>query len=441
MVIPNAASLVPDVSVGAATMGADGQGDTMADTPERPDASSSTGGQPAHGPGSGHPPGRDTPPGAGPPPGAAPPPGYGPPGYGPPGFGPPGFGPAGYGPLPGDGPPPAHGSTPPYGPPPGGYGPQPGPGAPSGFHTAPRPGIIPLRPLGLGELYGGAFAYLRQNPGATLLPSFLVALALQIVQLVLQVRLGIGSAPTSLGEIRRYLTRTFVVSGVSGLLSLLLVAVLSAVLVTVLRGALIGRRTSLGQAWRAGARRVPGLLGVALLVAVVVVVLGGVGYGLAFLLGAGLRGAVGVLLGVVVGLAVTALLIYVALLLTLAVPAYAMEDIGVVSALRRSAQLVRGQWWRIFGIVMLAALIVGAVVGVLGFAVGAISTGTALSGGGRVVPTPAPAVRIFGVLIGVVVGTVYTPYVSGLVALLYVDQRIRRERFDLQLATSAAAPR
>jgi hypothetical protein len=47
----------------------------------------------------------------------------------------------------------------------------------------------------------------------------------------------------------------------------------------------------------------------------------------------------------------------------------------------------------------------------------------------------------FSIAIGlasVVVTTFATPYFAGLTGLLYVDQRIRRERYDLQLATWAA---
>ncbi len=47
----------------------------------------------------------------------------------------------------------------------------------------------------------------------------------------------------------------------------------------------------------------------------------------------------------------------------------------------------------------------------------------------------------FSIAIGlasVLVTTFATPYFAGLTGLLYVDQRIRRERYDLQLATWAA---
>ena len=33
---------------------------------------------------------------------------------------------------------------------------------------APKPGVIPLRPLGVGEILDGAISYIRANPGVTL---------------------------------------------------------------------------------------------------------------------------------------------------------------------------------------------------------------------------------------------------------------------------------
>src|SRR5262244_3395884 len=87
---------------------------------------------------------------------------------------PPGSEPGGYGPAPpaGDGAPPGSG----YGQ--AGYGPagpgQPGTGyPPSGGWTAPppqapKPGVIPLRPIAVGEILDGAFTSIRRNPKATL---------------------------------------------------------------------------------------------------------------------------------------------------------------------------------------------------------------------------------------------------------------------------------
>ena len=108
---------------------------------------------------------------AGPPPapGMTPPPGQ--PGYGQPGYAPPGQGQPGYAP-PGPGQP--------------GYGAGPRASQATGTRAAaaglrgaarpraavrgprPKPGVIPLRPLGLGEILDGSFATIRRNPKATL---------------------------------------------------------------------------------------------------------------------------------------------------------------------------------------------------------------------------------------------------------------------------------
>src|SRR5690606_4503205 len=92
------------------------------------------------------------------------PPGYPPPGYPPPGYPPPGYQ-SGY-------PPPG------YGPP--GYGPPPGPPPP-----VIKPGVVPLRPLGLSEMFNGAVAYVRANPKATLGLTTIVVVAAQVLSLLL----------------------------------------------------------------------------------------------------------------------------------------------------------------------------------------------------------------------------------------------------------------
>jgi len=156
--------------------------------------SNDAGGIPTAGP---PPPG--SPPSGYPPPGyqADPPPayqGYPPPGggYPPPGYGPPGYPPpAGYGPPPGYGPPggyPPPGYVPPGYPPPGyappGYGP-PGYGPP--VAPALKPGVIPLRPLNLSDIFNGAVAYIRANPKATLGLTTVVVVVAQLLALILSV--------------------------------------------------------------------------------------------------------------------------------------------------------------------------------------------------------------------------------------------------------------
>ncbi len=77
-------------------------------------------------------------------------------------------------------PPPGHRDHP-AGPPPPGAGP-PHPGAAPGWTpptgmlgAAHKPGAMPLRPLGLGDIYDAAFRIIRFNPKATVGSAVLVA--------------------------------------------------------------------------------------------------------------------------------------------------------------------------------------------------------------------------------------------------------------------------
>ena len=119
---------------------------------------------------------------AGPPPGQ---PGYSQPGYSQPGYSQPGHGQPGYG-YPGP-------WQPGYGPPPPGPGPRYG-------TAAPKPGVIPLRPLGLGEILDGSFATIRRNPKATLGIAAIVVTISAVITSALTLNLisvaSLGSHPT-----------------------------------------------------------------------------------------------------------------------------------------------------------------------------------------------------------------------------------------------------
>ena len=363
-------------------------------------------------------------------------------GYGPPGSGQPGqppYGPPGYAQQ---GPPQGYGQQPPgYGPAyaqqgPPGYGPQAyGPGyGPPGFHTAPRPGVIPLRPLSFGDYFTGAFGYIRANPVATLVPALIMAVVVQVVQFGAQAALGVtGSAPSSTAAALGYVGRSLGATGIVAILWLVLGAVLTAILYTVLREAVIGRRTSLGAAWRAALPKVPGLIGVTVVIGLLLTVIAVVGFGLAVGLGVGIGRAPGAIVGVLIGLAVLVLLIYLSVLLSLAAPAYVMEGIGVFAALSRSRGLVRGAWLHVFGVVLVATLAISIIGGVIGAVAGVAGAATSFGQGG----VPGPGFYIAIGLFTVIVTTFTTPFLAGVTGLLYVDQRIRRERFDLQLATWA----
>lgn len=129
----------------------------------------------------------------------------------------------------------------------------------------------------------------------------------------------------------------------------------------------------------------------------------------------------------------------------LAAPALMLERQGVVKSMRRSAKLVRGSWWRTFGIVLLTLLLTGMVSAVItipftafGAAVSGDGMNSLLTAGGGHTSWATLIIQGIGALIGT---TLTLPISAGVTVLLYIDQRIRREALDLELARAAGCPR
>jgi hypothetical protein len=292
--------------------------------------------------------------------------------------------------------------------------------------------VVPLRPLGVGEILDGAVSYIRRNPGPTLGLSAVVAVVVQGLSVALQLLLFRSvtdvSDPASLIGLA-------VGGGVVGLLTtalaLLATAVLTGMLVSVLGEAVLGRTLGWGGAWARVRGRVPGLVGLALLVGLVV------GAILLLALLPGIVAAVADQGGLAVGLIAVGLLVggplavWLGVAWSLAAPAYVLESLGVVAALRRSWRLVAGQWWRVFGISLLGLLIASIVSAIL--AVPFTFGGALLAPDDPLATVPVVLAGIGGVL----ATTLTQPFSAGISGLLYVDQRIRREAFDLELGRAA----
>jgi hypothetical protein len=123
--------------------------------------------------------------------------------------------------------------------------------------------------------------------------------------------------------------------------------------------------------------------------------------------------------------------------LLLAPVALVLEGAGVITSMRRSWELVSGAWWRTFGIYLLGSILAGilsSVITVPFTAVGAALSFTSLSSDSATVPL-AEAISIS--LATLVSTTLVMPFTSGVVALLYIDRRIRREALDIELARAA----
>jgi hypothetical protein len=372
---------------------------------------------------------------AGPPPPGYPPPGYYPPpnyqGYAQPGYAPSGYPPPGYA---------APGYAPPGYPPPG-YQP---PWYPQGPPPALKPGVIPLRPLGLSDIFNGAIAYVRMNPKATLGLTTAVVVVAQLIALVLQI--GPFAATGSLGTLGEggddVSTVALVGSSLSSLAGVvttgLATIVLSGLLTVVVGRAVFGAHITIGEAWQRARGRLLALIGfvaleffgaavlVAIVVGVLIAAVSTVNGGAAFVIGAPL------VVALIVGL------VYLGVKLSFAPTLIVLERLDVMSAMKRSFALVKNDFWRVFGIIALGQLVSGMIAG---------AVSVPFTFGGQLLLVMGSA-STSGVIIGLILmaiggalGQIITsPFNAGVVVLLYTDRRMRAEAFDLVLQSGAATP-
>jgi hypothetical protein len=390
-------------------------------------------------------PGSTPPPEQGPPPPSTPPPGYAapPPGYSspPPGYSSP---PPGYAapPPPGYAPPPPGYAAPPPGyaaPPPGypaqGYPPAP-PAAPRIAGLEFRPGIIPLRPLTLGDLYGAVTKAIRGNVAATIG----LALVTSIVCLVPATALGawIASQETLSIESDSFGVYGLIGNYLPGIGSAVSSIALTGFLAYVIGQAVIGRKVGIGETWDGTKHRLLAIAGAVLVTVVGALLILAVLIGLpvAWLVAIGHAEAGPILLLVLGGLASVLVYLWLWTRLAFVTAVIVLEGRGVASAFARSWQLTSGTaFWRIFGIRLLTSLIVGmaAYLITLPLTIAGVAIVFASGDEGNLFMWQA----VLSGLASLISGAITTPFSAGVDALMAIDQRIRREGLDVQLIHAA----
>lgn len=286
-----------------------------------------------------------------------------------------------------------------WGAPGGPDGPSWGPGQWGWPPAAPKPGVIPLRPLAVGEILDGTFATIRTNPAATIGVTLGAAAVVGTLVTVLSIAADEAS------------TTTAALLTVVGLgMNLMLGIFLSGVLSVVVSEATLGSKVSVGDAVRRVAPRLAGLVGLTVVI-MIFIVLG--------------------LLALVVGAVV------VSVFLGLATPAYVLEGGSVGHALRRSVRLVRGAWWRTFGIMLLAAVISAILMILFSIPASLVLLSSEETFGDFLNGDLTVAGHVVNAVGNLLATTVSTPIIAGAVVLLYVDRRIRREGLDVSLAETA----
>ena len=301
--------------------------------------------------------------------------------------------------------------------------------------TSHRPGILSLRPLTFGELVDAAVKHIRRSPGPVLSASLLVLVVASAPAVVLAGLAARGSWYADLGA-----DAVVDQSGSFWLVLLFGVGFASLVLVGGLSysvgEAILGRRPSLGEIVRAMRPRVLPLLGLAVLITgglalplLLLVLLVALAVQANSLLGT----AVVVILG---GLAVAAWSVFLVTRTCVAGCAVVLERRGVFAALNRSWALTSKAFWRTAIRLIVVALICVVVFWVISLplliAWSLVSSVFALS----------PSMEALSTSLGLAVATllsasVVAPFAAGAACLHYVDQRMRKEGFDLVLQRAA----
>ncbi|MFJ2111861.1 oxidoreductase [Streptomyces sp. NPDC087850] len=331
----------------------------------------------------------------------------------------------------------------------------------------PKPGVIPLGPLRTGEIFTGAFAvigrYWKPLFGVTLVAygaaALVVAATMGIAYAVLGDRIQsftsmLSAEDLSLPVLRPVLIAFLCVWGVGILALVIAQAVVQAACPAVIQEAVLGRPTTFGAViGRVGTGFLPVLCTTLLTTAIafapfVVLTVATVGITLSVLtLDSSPDGSVLwlVLAGALAMLALAPLSIWLWTRYSLAPAAAVIESHGPVMALRRSAQLVRGSWWRVFGMSALALLLAGVtgmlieqVINVLAVTAGQTA---ALDPVGDLTPgdlvTFLSGFAILALLAGLISQILTATLPQLVLGLLYVDQRIRKENLAPTLIEAA----
>jgi hypothetical protein len=295
---------------------------------------------------------------------------------------------------------------------------------------APQPGVIPLRPLGLGEILDGAIKIIRRYPKPTLGLSAAIALVVTVINVLFVLVLDTGARSAfsgNSGDGGSFSSNTNLSGGPGAIVSFLAGLVLTGVLVAVVGKAVLGQPAPPGEIWRQVKGRLWALLGLSLLTGLLIALPVGAGVLIGVLAGSAA-------LAVLLGLAGAVGSVYLYVRLSLAAPTLVLEKAGVTTALKRSGVLVKGAWWRTLGILLLSSIIVGFITAIVTVPVAVIAL--VASGG----DAAGSGLQIITHVLTGVLSVFIAPFGAGVRAMVYVDRRMRAEGLDVALQAAATAP-
>lgn len=323
-----------------------------------------------------------------------------------------------------------------------------GTGTGAGWTPPPKPGLVPLRPLAFATILAAAFQVMRRNPGPTfgfalLITGVIVLLSGVVIGLVTVFAFSrtFNAAAEDIDTITAGSVALVILAAiVPVVLSIVVSSILQGIVSLEVARATLGEKLKLSGLWRSARGRIGALIGWSLLVTTVVLI--------AFVIVAGLIGAlvalggpagiaIGVILGLLTGLAATAGFIWLGTKLALVPSVLMLERTRLADAVRRSWSLTNGFFWKTFGIIVLVSVIVQTVASVISFPLNVIAG----FGGALIDPSGSSdgflvislIITVLSVVISVVFGAIALVAQSATPALLYIDIRMRKEGLDLEL--------
>ena len=282
-----------------------------------------------------------------------------------------------------------------------------------------------LRPMTTGEILDRTFNLYRNNfilfAGIAVLPPAL-KLILDLVQLQANVaglsRTMGGSIVASSGSLD-----SAPLGGGTFLLTLVyLFGLIVATGATVYAVSMVylGKDTTIGGSYKGIGAHVLRLIGIFLLMVIIFIGLGILVIGVPFFIAVNARSLALLIASMILG---SVVLLHLYVCLSVASSACVVEKTGVISSFNRSMKLTKGARGKIWLVLL------------LGFVLNLALTVALIALVGIIVRTTLSALlaTLTFVLGQFIVGTLVTPIFTVALVLIYYDQRVRKEAFDLQL--------
>lgn len=335
-----------------------------------------------------------------------------------------------------------------------GYGP--GSNGAANFYVY-KPGIIPLRPLSIGDIYQGAFAAIKTN--ARTMFGFTAALLGVVLVISIATNYAIINLvlPNYLSPNSPYAAAFTSLSGSfsqlgGSLLQVLATVLLSGLIVVAVSRSVLGRVASSKEVWERTKSKFLPLIGLNIITSIISGLMMIIGIAVFFVLLASVastaktetelfQGLGITLVGLLILMVISALVSsYLSIKFSVASPTMVLENLGVFAAIGRSWSLTRGNFWRLFGINILTAIITSMVAGIFGGIAGALGAIFVVVGSSSPEDVIASlnTTYILTMVMSTIAQLLILPFTSSVNALLYIDLRMRKEGLDVELRNAVA---